>query len=449
MVKVPQSFLGPIKSNYVRRVEMSIKQKLLLVLSGCIAVSFLSVTLGLTEKKVTVDYGMWGKEQLEGVKEQVRVFEKDNPNIKVDVHLIPWGQYWVKLETSIAAGTCWDTFWINASSVGKFGDAKAIVELTPLIKRDEVDLSVFPSVSLETGKWGEKYYFIPRDFDTIGLLYNRDMFDEAGVKYPNGEWTWMDLFLVGTKLTKTDTAGKTITYGFTAGSTSLETIQSFLYPFAVTAGHEGLIEDEKNLAVHMNTLPMRFAACFGRELTKSGISPRYQEIEAAFMAKKSAMSSEGSWMLGYYWKNITAFEWGISPLPKYLTHGNVTNSLGNVIYSGTEHPEEAWEFVKWLAGEEAEKILGRTGSVIPAHSGAMDDWRNFFPEDFRDDVQVFFDNLKFSSPFGSIPGGTKYQFRLQNYYLKEIYAGNMPVVEGLEQADQEIRQIIEEATETW
>ncbi|WP_448523378.1 ABC transporter substrate-binding protein [Pseudothermotoga sp.] len=110
--------------------------------------------------KVTLRYGLWGQEQYEGVLKQIELFEKLNPDIKVEVELVPWGQYWTKLQTMIASGECWDVFWMNIF-LGDFADRGAILELTPLIELDKVDLSPYSPVSLELGKWKGKFTSYP------------------------------------------------------------------------------------------------------------------------------------------------------------------------------------------------------------------------------------------------------------------------------------------------
>ncbi|HLU28767.1 MAG TPA: extracellular solute-binding protein, partial [Glycomyces sp.] len=52
--------------------------------------------------------------------------------------------------------------------------------------------------------------------------------------------------------------------------------------------------------------------------------------------------------------------------------GTVINGLSNAIYAGTEHPEEAWELVKFLGSEEAQRIAAETGSVWPGVSSLND-----------------------------------------------------------------------------
>lgn len=409
----------------------------------CLLVVIITVFSLSFAAKVTLRYGMWGQEQYEGVLKQIELFEKLNPDIEVEVELVPWAQYWTKLQTMIASGDCWDVFWMN-TNVGDFAERGAILDLTPFIERDKVDLSPYSPVSMELGKWKGRIYYIPRDFDTIALYYNKDMFDAAGVKYPDWNWTYVDLILAAEKLTKRDKTGRVMQWGIVSGGTSLTSQQEWLLPFAVAAGADYVLNEDE-FDVPLNSLPFKFAASLAAELTKRGFAPKYGEVENAFMAGRAAMSIEGSWMYGYYVKEIKGFNWGVAPLPKILRYGNVTNSLGNVIWSGTRYKEEAWKLVKFLASKEAEEILGATGSVIPAHRDATKKWVEFFPKEFQDGAQVFIKSLEYAKPFASIPGYRQVSLRVEEYYMPEIVAGNLDPCQGLEQAYQEAKKIIQES----
>jgi len=250
--------------------------------------------------------------------------------------------------------------------------------------------------------------------------------------------------LAAEKLTKRDKAGRVTQYGVTVSGGSMTSLQGWLFPMGIAAGADYFIDEDK-ADMPLNMLPFKFAASLAAELTKKGFAPKYGEIENAFMAGKAAMSFEGSWMFGYYVKEIKGFKWGVAPLPKILRHGNVTNSLGNVIWSGTKYKEEAWKLVKFLASREAEEILGATGAVIPAHRDATKKWIEFFPKEFRADAEIFIKSLDYAKPFGTIPGFSQIFQRLQQYYLAEIVAGNLDPVEGLEQAHKEVVEIIKQS----
>ena len=66
---------------------------------------------------------------------------------------------------------------------------------------------VYPQ-TLEAYKTPDGYYGLPRDFQTIVLFYNKDMFDAAGVAYPTADWTYDDLRNAAKKLTMVGADGK-------------------------------------------------------------------------------------------------------------------------------------------------------------------------------------------------------------------------------------------------
>ncbi|ETJ29197.1 ABC transporter, substrate-binding protein, partial [human gut metagenome] len=53
-----------------------------------------------------------------------------------------------------------------------------------------VDLNKFPQDLVDLYKSDGKNYAIPKDYDTVGLWYNKTLFDEAGISYPDETWTW-------------------------------------------------------------------------------------------------------------------------------------------------------------------------------------------------------------------------------------------------------------------
>ncbi|MCA5011083.1 extracellular solute-binding protein, partial [Clostridioides difficile] len=63
----------------------------------------------------------------------------------------------------------------------------------------------FPKDIVQIYNWeGTKQYAVPKDIDTIALWYNKTMFDEAGIPYPDKDWTWDDYAEAAKKLTKAD-----------------------------------------------------------------------------------------------------------------------------------------------------------------------------------------------------------------------------------------------------
>ena len=68
-----------------------------------------------------------------------------------------------------------------------------LLNLQPYLDAEPTLLDGFYPVTLQAYKRDDGYYGLPRDFQTIVLYYNKDMFDAAGVVYPTDDWTMDDL----------------------------------------------------------------------------------------------------------------------------------------------------------------------------------------------------------------------------------------------------------------
>ncbi len=397
------------------------------------------------QKTVTIRYGVWMSEQVDGIKAQIAAFEKKYPNIKVKLEHVPWGEYWTKLQTMIAGGDGWDVFTMNIYAPDYIA-RNILVDITEFIKRDNIDLSVYPEGVLKLHNVGGKYYSLPRDYDTIGMFYNKEAFDEAKLKYPDGTWTWEDLKKAAEKLTKKDSKGNIIRYGVTANGGALSASQAFLFPMILSLGGD-LIKDGK---VAFDSSQAKEALSFARELTEKGYAPEPGVAGGdLFMAGKSAINFGGSWMLGYYAENIKSFKFGVAMIPRSKTgkRANISNSLGNVIWSKTKNLDAAWTFVKWMASKEAAEILGKSGTVIPAYKGTDILWVQSFKKFGKErDAKVFIDSVKYTNPFPKTRGIGEWFDRWETYYVTEIIAGRLRVEEGLKQATEELNGIIEKAS---
>src|SRR5687768_3077925 len=70
---------------------------------------------------VEISYGLWDQNQLAAHEQIIAAFEAQNPNIKVTPEVVPWGDYWTKLQTAVAGGAANDVFWMNRSEERRVG----------------------------------------------------------------------------------------------------------------------------------------------------------------------------------------------------------------------------------------------------------------------------------------------------------------------------------------
>ena len=158
--------------------------------------------------------GGGGQEEDDIVQASIAEFEQRNPNIKVKrINPGDSGQYFTKLQTMMAAGEPPDIFYMDFARMAPFAEAGQLQELDgyfaaesdpdaedPLVL-DEFFTPAVDAFRLEEGKMGIGPLFgVPKDFTTVGIYWNRDLFDQAGAKYPTPDWTWDDFIAAGRKI---------------------------------------------------------------------------------------------------------------------------------------------------------------------------------------------------------------------------------------------------------
>ncbi len=418
------------------------------ITSLLVVLLFLFLTISFGQRTITIRYGVWMSEQINGIKAQISAFEKKYPNIKVKLEHVPWEEYWTKLQTMMAGGDCWDVFTMDTGFYLKdYVLRRAVVDITPFIEKEKLDLSVYPAGVLKLHNVDGRYYSLPRDYDTIGLFYNKKAFDEAKLKYPDNNWTWEDLKKAAEKLTKKDAKGTILRYGITVDGGPLSVSQAFLFPLILSLGGNLVDKDGKVL---FDSPQVKEALSFAKELTEKGLAPKPGVTSGdLFIAGKSAMNFSGSWMLGYYSESIKSFNFGVAMIPKSKLgkRANISDSLGNVIWSKTKNLDAAWTFVKWMASKEAAEILGKSGTVIPAYKGTDTLWVQSFKKFGKEkDAQVFIESVKFTNPWPQTIGASEWFDRWETYYIVEMISGRLGIEEGLRRATEEINDIISKAS---
>ena len=93
---------------------------------------------------------------------------------------------------------------------------------------------------------------------------------------------------------------------------------------------------------------------------------------AAFQSGLGALHANGSWMIGAL-SSQSDFPVGFARLPEGPEgRKSMFNGLADSIWTGTEHPDEAWELVKYLASQECANIVGEAGVVFPAQQSGVE-----------------------------------------------------------------------------
>lgn len=323
-----------------------------------------------TSGKTEISYAIWDSGQEPGIRKIADKFEEKNPDIKVNIQVVDWDNYWTMLEAGATGGSLPDTFWMHSNEIYRYGSNEMLLPLDDyLAKSKEAKLENFPDGLNEIYNINGKQYAVPKDFDTIGLWYNKKMFDEAGIAYPDDTWDWDKLKEVAKKLTKSDGSQ----YGFGAGLSNQEGYYNFIYQNGGTV----ITDDMKSGYDNPKTVE---ALDYYFSFVKEKLSPSLtvdKERAEAFQNGQVAMSLFGSWNLSGFTANDYIRENAdVAVLPKGPdgTRATIFNGLGNAIAANTENPEASWKWVEYLSSKEAQEMQASLGVAISAYKGAADTW---------------------------------------------------------------------------
>ncbi len=313
-----------------------------------------------------ITYQLWGSPQEGAVwKAIVAGFEAQHPDIKVTVEVSDWDTYWEKIRVLMAGGTPPDVFAMDAPLYPDWQSRGVLLNLQPYIDADPSILDGVYPVTMEAYKTRDGIYGLPRDFQTIVLYYNKDMFDASGVAYPNDTWTYDDFRAAAKSLTlDKDGDGSTDQWGFWAEALDPE-------PFwgAVIWAHGGDIVDipAGKTLIDSEEAMAGFQLIADMWLTDKSM-PTAQQLEQygwdGFLSGISAMGVSGHWSVPEY--NEAKLNFDVAPLP-IGPAGRATgvNSAGFVIAKDSKNPDAAWEFVKYAFGDAGQSELAKIGLAIP------------------------------------------------------------------------------------
>lgn len=160
----------------------------------------LMMVLGMTAavaEPVTLTYAHFSGSgvQEEVLNKMIDVFESKNPDIKIDLQITGFEDYFTKLATVIGGGNAPDVFEMNMENFLAYMLRGACADLTGLVDTANYSEGTLAAVSSDG-----KLYAVPMSFSTCLLFYNKDLFDQAGVEYPNDSWTWADIQAAAEKI---------------------------------------------------------------------------------------------------------------------------------------------------------------------------------------------------------------------------------------------------------
>jgi multiple sugar transport system substrate-binding protein len=373
----------------MKKILFSLAMVAILLLSACGGKT-------TTSGNAKISMMMWGDPaELDVWNQIVAEFQAATPGTTVSVEVSDWDSYWTKLKTLLAANTPPDIFAIDAPYYLDYQSKGTLLSLQPYIDADPTVLNGIYPQTLLAYQTPSGYYGIPRDFQTIVLFYNKDMFDAAGLPYPTASMTWEELRTTAKQLTKDlNGDGKIEQYGYTFDMWDMEPGWSeALWSYGgdiISADYtQTLIGSPEARQAWQLLYDMTFVDKSVPDANTSG-----QYGGDLFLAGVAAMMPMGHWAVPSY--SEAGFKWDVAPMPSGPA-GRVTsvNSAGFVIANGSKHPDASWQFLKFVLSSAAQTRLAELGFACPVLQSVAES-AAFLQQATPINHQIFLDALAYS-----------------------------------------------------
>ncbi|HQZ21340.1 MAG TPA: sugar ABC transporter substrate-binding protein [Thermoflexales bacterium] len=343
---------------------------------------------------VTIRYTLWDSNQLPAYQACADAFMKKTPNIVVKVEQKGWDDYWTGLNTGFASGDAPDVFTDHLAKYPEFVSKNLILDIEPFVQADKVDTKQYLGALADLWMKSGKRFGLPKDWDTVSVMYNADMLKKAGIDPAiMKDWTWnpKDGGQYGEVIAKLtlDKNGKNgldpafdkknvVQYGFSIGAGGFAGQTEWSH-YAASNGFK-LTDGPWTTKYYYDDPKLAETIQWLADLSLAkGFAPGIADVKSLgnstlFQSGKVAMTTDGSWMIGDYVKN-SKFTVGFGLLPKGPIGGrrSMFNGLADSIWVGTKHPQEAWQWLKYASSEECEKTVGTFGVVFPAIKSGVDE----------------------------------------------------------------------------
>lgn len=320
------------------------------------------------DEEVTIQYWSWDPELKSRNEQMIEKFEAANPGITVEMTTIEPKEYWTKIRIMANQKNLPDVFNLSSGFIEEWAQNELLLDLGPYMQKnlnkDSFYMNLFDAVRDLSGT--DKYYAIPYALVTTCLYYNMDMFDAAGVAYPDADWTWSDFLDAAKKLTlDKDGDGVTDQWGYWFYGRYAH-VESWVY------SNDGRLINRDTMRYNPDSNAMEAISFLTDLVLKEKVAPAKKEMSAfrqqdVFPNGVAAMFVDGSWNIDNN-RNVAGdtIRWGIAELPigpngdGSLTYG-WPDSLA--LSPTTENADAAWKFAKFAAGEGLTMDMVMAGKI--------------------------------------------------------------------------------------
>ena len=352
------------------------------------------MTMGLTAGMATTAHAefstkelqvnIWDNNQLAGL-QQIADEWSETSGVKVTINVVDWDNYWTLLEAGASGGQMPDVFWMHSNTAQMYMENDLLLNLDDYIANDDaIDLANYYEGIVDLYNSDGVQYALPKDHDTIALLYNKAIFDKYGVDYPTDDWTWEDVRDAAAKITEAGAADGIYGYALNV-SNNQDGWYNVVYDYGaqvITDDHKGTTigSEEGKAAMEMVRQILEVSAP-QTTVAETG-------TDSLFNSGLVGMITQGSWMINTFYKAENSADYAWAMLPYADVNGNgacdegerysAYNGLGWAAAANTADPDAAYSLISYFCSEAAQFEQAELGVTMAGMKGVSEAFANAF-----------------------------------------------------------------------
>jgi multiple sugar transport system substrate-binding protein len=338
---------------------------------GCLLaiVFFLSACNHQSDEVTTVRLSGWQSNPTETqlIKKVLADFEVKYPKIKVEFEVIG-DRYMDVIKTRLIGDAAPDVFYLEAFEAPLLMSSNVLEPLNDYINKN-FDLADFQSFLLNTFKYRGKIYGLPKDFSTLALFYNPQLFKKANLNSPPK--TWQQLQQYSQKLTiDLNNDGRKERYGFGI-------LPDLARQYLLMKAFGSQLVDRKGYAIFANSNSFKALEKIVFQYQKARTAAQPSDVGAnseseMFGQEKAAMVIEGSWAIPSLKETFPELEFATAEIPLINDRkSTMAYTVAYVMNKQAKHKDAAWKLIEYLTGKEGMKTWAKGGAVLPSRKSVL------------------------------------------------------------------------------
>lgn len=409
------------------------------IFAGCGKKSSVSTSgNGITELKIGLPSGYDVTP-----KEIIDLFEEKNPDIKVSIDEAPWEDYEKRVQLQMMSNDCPDIWFLESGTIMSYG-ALGVAENLDTFVEEKIKsgkyLMLEDTKDAEGNVWG-----VPHALQPTALAYNKKMFQDAGLSYPDEKWDFNKLINEAKKLLVKDPEGKIVQYGFIPSYS----VTVGYYPWIKGLGGE-ILDETKTKSLLNSPTTTKAIQKWADLAHKENVFPPYLTYKAYRGARNMFGLGKGAmFFIQYVESNMVndefpSIEWDVAPIPKSITGERYVPYVANswVIYkkAKSEAKEAAKRWLEFWLSDDVQYILASKGDNIPISKTAFEKVKKTLPPPANREVFInYLDeagaNLDLNSTWNAWNP-------IVASVMERIYGQRIGVSEGIAEMHNEVEKVL-------